>query len=79
MGHHVDYRETLVAYLNSETPDQAAKTLNINMGALHSRLYTMKKNGVKIPPHPGARKVFDSLYIAQLNSIIKKHEKDNKN
>jgi transposase len=67
----VDYRDTLVTYLNSETVQEAAKNLNVSVATLKSRLATLRSHGVKIPaktPNP-----WSDLNIAQYNALVKKH------
>ena len=71
----VDYRETLVVYLNSETTVSAAQSLSLSVATLKSRLNTMKKAGVKIPRKP-SKVALTQLEVAQLNSIINKHLKE---
>lgn len=45
----VDYRETLVTYLRSESLDDAAHSLGVSKAALQQRLHTLKKAGVAVP------------------------------
>lgn len=50
MGYTVDYRETLVVYLRSDSLEQAAQTLKIAPGTLYSRIMhkeTRRKSTVK--------------------------------
>lgn len=77
MAVKIDYRETLVTYLNSTDIDEAAKNLKITKVALLGRIRLMRKVGVKVPL---ARRGtgLDSLMIAQLNSIIIKHNAEMK-
>ncbi|MCF8783233.1 hypothetical protein [Rhodococcus ruber] len=49
MAKAVDYRETLVTYLNSESLDDAARNLNITKAALTLRIKAMRKAGVNVP------------------------------
>lgn len=70
MSKSVDYRETLVTYLNSEDMEHAANTLGVSNATLSSRLSTLRKHGVKVPRK--LRKGISDLEIAQLNSIVKK-------
>jgi ribosomal protein L20 len=70
----VDYRDTLVTYLKSETLDAAAKNLNISKATLISRIHVLRKAGVNIPKK--TKKQLSALDVAQLNSIVKKHLKE---
>lgn len=73
MGYTVDYRETLVVYLRSDSLEQAAQTLKIAPGTLYSRIMHMKKHGVKVPLKATRLTLKNDLFIAQLNSLINKH------
>lgn len=73
MSHKVDYRETLVTYLRSETIEDAATQLHVSKTVLASRLAIMRAAGVKVPKK--VRRALDSLEVAQLNSLIKQHSK----
>lgn len=69
----VDFRETLITYLKSESMDEAAKNLNVTRATLQQRLMRLKKVGVNVPTI--RKRTLGSLEIAQLNSIVKKWEK----
>lgn len=69
------YRETIITYLRSETTEDAAKALGITPTTLHGRLAMLRKQGVNVPKKV-RRGGLNSLEIAQLNSLIKKHVKD---
>lgn len=75
MASPVDYRETLIVYLRSDSVADAAKTLNTTKQALSSRINAMRKAGVKVP-----RKTrlsgFGDLEVAKLNSIVNKYLKE---
>jgi predicted ArsR family transcriptional regulator len=71
----VDYRETLVTYLRSESVEQAATNLNISKATLKSRLATLKKAGVKVPKIQ-RKNGLGALEVARLNSIVNKYLKD---
>lgn len=71
----VDYRETLVTYLHSESLDDAAKTLGITRTALVARMKTIRKAGVPVP-RKTARRGISRLEASQLTSIVKKWEKE---
>lgn len=77
MSKAVDYRETLVTYLNSASPQDAAKTLGISYQTLHARIGYLRKAGVKVPKLKTTGGKMGALEIAQLNSIINKHMKEN--
>lgn len=70
----IDYRETLVTYLRSETVEEAANTLKISKSVLNSRVSVMRKRGVNVP-HKTKRALSD-LDVAQLNSIIRKFKEE---
>jgi hypothetical protein len=71
MSKPVNYRETLVAYLHSDTIEDAAKELNIAVSVLKARIATMRAKGVNIPKL--SRTTLGALEVAQLNSLIKKY------
>ncbi|MGW5074027.1 hypothetical protein [Rhodococcus sp. NPDC004095] len=72
----VDYRETLVTYLRSETTGEAAKTLGISPASLAARIKILRKAGVKVPKKTGRRSGLTQIEVAQLNSIINRHERE---
>jgi biotin operon repressor len=72
----VDYRETLVTYLRSETTADAAKTLGISGQTLAARIKQMRKAGVKVPRKRTKGHSLSLVEVAQLNSLIIKHEKE---
>ena len=76
MSVSVNYRETLVTYLNSETLERAAENLGVSKATLQSRLHTLKKAGVKVPLKKRSSGLTD-LEVAQLNSLIKKYKEKN--
>ena len=75
MASQVDYRETLITYLRSESIDDVLKTMNITSSALYYRLHKMRKAGVNIPKKHLNRSGLTALEVAQLNSLIKKYSK----
>lgn len=70
----VDYRDTLVTYLNSDSIESAAKNLNITTASLKQRIIVMRKAGVNVPKKT-RRTALSPLDVAQLNSLVKKHLK----
>lgn len=74
MGFSVDYRETLVTYLRSDSIEDAARNLGLSKASMSQRLVTMRRAGVKIPKK--RKKILDELMVAQLNSLISKHKKE---
>lgn len=73
----VDYRETLVVYLRSETTKEAAKTLGVSGQTLAARIKYLRKAGVKVPRKTSRRTAgFSKIELAQLNSLIIKHERE---
>lgn len=70
----VDYRDTLITYLKSESLEDAAKNLNITKAALVARMGVLRKAGVKVPQK--YKKSLTALDVAQLNAIINKHAKE---
>ncbi|KSZ59690.1 hypothetical protein Z045_05855 [Rhodococcus pyridinivorans KG-16] len=70
----VDYRETLITYLNSETIEDAARNLGIKVSALHSRVHTMRQAGVELPKKSRPR--LTRLEVDQLNTLIKKYQRE---
>ncbi|WP_419247962.1 helix-turn-helix domain-containing protein [Rhodococcus erythropolis] len=71
----VDYRETLVTYLNSQSTAEAAKALNISKQTLAARVKFLRKAGVKVPKKTG-RVSLSPLDVSQFNSLIHKWQKD---
>lgn len=73
MASTVDYRDVLVAYLNSETVQDAAKNLNISVPVLKSRIAVLRKHGVTVPAKVPNQ--WSDYNVAQLNALVKKHTK----
>lgn len=71
----VDYRETLITFLRSDSLEQAAKELQITKAALTYRLQRLKKAGVRVPRKSNQRLAFDALEVAQFNALVKKYSK----
>lgn len=71
----VDYRETLVAYLNAQTTTEAANTLRISKQTLAARVKFLRKAGVKVPKK-SSRVALTSLDVSQFNSLIIKWQKE---
>lgn len=67
----VDYRDTLITYLKSETIEGAAKNLNVTVATLKGRIQVLRKAGVNVPKKTKAS--LSTLDVAQLNSIVRKH------
>lgn len=77
MSKAVDYRETLVTYLRSNSGQEAAATLGVSYPTLASRLKAMKKAGVEIPRLSRKTGGLGAFEVAQLNSLVKKYQKEN--
>lgn len=73
----VDYRDTLVTYLRSETVEDAARNLGITTQNLSVRLTKMRKAGVNIPRKKAPDTLNSDLFVAQLNSLVRKYVKEN--
>ena len=71
----VDYRETLVPYLNSQSTAEAAKTLRISKQTLAARVQYLRKAGVKVPKK-SSRNSLSPLDVSQFNSLIIKWQKE---
>jgi hypothetical protein len=71
MGTSVNYRETLVTYLTSETVEEAARNLGIGVPVLKSRIATLRDHGVKVPAKTVSQ--WSDFNVAQLNALVKKH------
>lgn len=72
----VDYRETLVTYLRSDNTADAAKTLGISGATLAGRVKAMRTAGVKVPKKRSKGGGLSMIEVAQLNSLVIKHEKE---
>lgn len=75
-GKPVNHRETLATYLYCNCDLQkTTETLGINKPALRTRLSSLRKLGVKVPKayQPGNP---TNLEVAQMNSLVKKWEKE---
>ena len=76
MATPVDYRETLVTYLNQECDTKkTAEVLNISTVTLHGRIAALRKMGVSVPKSQ-RKTALDKIEVAQLNSIINKWKKE---
>lgn len=78
MSIQVDWRETLVTYLNSESNDEAARNLNVSKSTLSARINTLRKAGVAVPKKSVRRDLGSDLFVAQLNSLVNKHLREEK-
>lgn len=76
MSRTTDYRETLVTYLRSESLDDAARNLGVSKPTLNARLGNMRKAGINIPKLSRPEGLSSSLYIAQLNALVNKYNKE---
>lgn len=73
MGKQVSAEDFVVAWATSNSLDEVCKTTGLNKPAVQQRAYALRKLGVKLPklqPPKG----FTDLRIAQLNSLINKHD-----
>ena len=76
-GRRVDYRETMVAYLNSDCDvHRTCEILKISPASLRGRFATLRKLGVDVPPVRTAPRLPDKLEVAQLNDIVNKWKKE---
>lgn len=73
----IDNRDFVVCYMNSDTIDELAKAMNITRQSAVSKIYGLKKAGVNLPKK-FKKNGLSKLDIAQLNSLILKHQKDQK-
>lgn len=77
MAISVNYRDTLVTYLRSDSMESAANQLKITVPTLQSRISTMRKAGVKVPKLSSTTdNLSSSLFVAQLNSLINRSQKE---
>lgn len=74
MSRSVDYRETLITYLRSNTTTEAAKTLGVSTVTLAARIKALRAAGVDVPKK--RKQPLSKLDVAQLNSIVRKHKKE---
>lgn len=73
MATKVDNRDFVVAWATSETLDQVAKTLGMKKAAVQARRKFLENKGVKFPKLSSGN-TLTQLDIAQLNSLILKHD-----
>lgn len=69
----VDYRDTIVTYMNQETVESAAKALNVSVATLKSRLATLREHGVKVPAKMPNQ--WSDYNVAQMNALVNKYKK----
>lgn len=69
----VSNQDFVVAYATAETLDQVVKTTGMNKAAVQGRKVFLEKKGVKFPKLKSSN-YLTSLDIAQLNSLIIKHD-----
>lgn len=69
----VETRDFVVAWATAWTMDDVVKATNMNKSAIQQRAYYLRKRGVNLPKL-NLKKPLDNLEIAQLNSLIKKHD-----
>ena len=63
----------VVAYATSETLEEVAKTTGMNKAAVQARKKFLEKKGVNFPKLSNGN-VVTQLQVAQLNSLIIKHD-----
>ena len=69
----VDNREFVVAYSAAWTVEDVVKATGMSKPSIYARANYLRKKGVKLPKLSLKRPV-DNLEIAQLNSLVKKHD-----
>ena len=77
MRKRIDNREFVVTWLNSESLEDVAKAIGSTKASVQSRASQLRKCGVKLPKFTGRMsETAKQLEVAQLNSIISKHQKE---
>lgn len=72
----IDSRDFVVCWMRARSKQDVIKGMNLSIQQVNSKAKYLKDKGVRLPKlnlHPD----FDELEVAQLNSLIKKMEKDN--
>lgn len=69
----VDNRDFVVSYSAAWTVDDVVKATGMSKANIYARANYLRKKGVKLPKLSLTRPV-DNLEIAQLNSLVKKHD-----
>ncbi|NIL77154.1 hypothetical protein [Rhodococcus sp. B10] len=77
MRKRIDNRELVVTWLNSESLDDVAKAMGRTRASVQTRASELRKRGVKLPKFTSRMsETAKQLEVAQLNSIISKHQKE---
>lgn len=71
----VDNRDFVVAWMTAKTIQDVAKALNINQAAARNKARYLRSKGVSLPKLHYPLKD-NSLEVAQLNSLVKKYQKE---
>lgn len=69
----VTHRDFVVAYASSQTLEQVMSATDMTKAAIWGRVQYLRKKGVKFPKL-NQQPLLGDLEIAQLNSLIKKHD-----
>lgn len=69
----VTHEDFVVAYATAHTLEDVIKTTGMNKAAIWGRVKALREKGVNFPKL-NQQSVIDELRVAQLNSLIKKHD-----
>lgn len=76
MARRFDNREFVVTWLNSESAAAVAKALGRSVPTIYQKASELRKAGVKLPKFERRRsETARKLEVAQLNSLINKHQR----
>ena len=73
MGKQLTSEDFVVAWATANTLDEVVSATGMNKPAVQGRATILRKLGVKLPRLSAPRQ-YDSLRIAQLNSLISKYD-----
>lgn len=69
----VENRDFVVAYATAWTVEDVVKATGMNKPAIYARAKFLRDKGVKLPKLQ-LKPPVDNLEVAQLNSLVKKHD-----
>ena len=69
----ISHEDFVVAYANARTLDDVVAATGMNKPAVQGRASMLRKRGVKLP-RLSLPTQLDEFRVAQLNSLVKKHD-----
>ena len=77
MAKRIDNRDFVVTWLNSESIEDVAKAYARSKPAVAAKATELRKRGVKLPKFTSKlSETASKIEVAQLNSIINKHQRE---